>query len=250
MVQTIWSGSYRVNTIVLDHSKRLGLFGLLNLLQDAAWLHANHNGWGFDDLMAKGTIWVLVRQKLAMERWPQWEDEIAVRTWGRQPEGPLARREFEIVADGNKIGECTTSWLVVDYTTRRPQRLDREAFEAISRKEGLLTLEAGKIAPRRDLKTAASFEVRNSDLDVNGHVNNTRYAQWITDTMTADEIAATAVTEYEINFLSETGLGDTVAIEREEAVPAADGRLTRQYQGRRNGSDKPVFAAILSLRPR
>ena len=33
MKQVIWTQTYDVNTIVLDTQKRLGLFGLLNLLQ-------------------------------------------------------------------------------------------------------------------------------------------------------------------------------------------------------------------------
>ena len=62
MHNAVWTETYDVNTIVLDHHKRLSLYGLLNLLQDAAWMHAKHAGWGFEDLIAKGTIWVLARQ--------------------------------------------------------------------------------------------------------------------------------------------------------------------------------------------
>jgi len=249
-MKPIWTETYHVNTIVLDHTKRLGLVGLLNFLQDTAWIHAQHAGWGFEDLIRKGTIWVLARQKLAMQDWPVWGDVVTVRTWPRPPTGLLALREFEILVGDRKLGECSTSWLVLDYATRRPQKLDRVSFAPEYSSEGRISVEAGKIALLRGLKEAARFEVRNSDLDVNGHVNNTRYAQWITDTMTADEIAATAVTEYEINFLAETGLGDTVAIEREDAVPAAGGRLKRQYQGRRTGEDKPAFVAVLGTAPR
>jgi medium-chain acyl-[acyl-carrier-protein] hydrolase len=246
MNKPVWTETYPVNTIVLDHTQRLGLVGLLNLLQDAAWIHAKHSGWGFEDLIAKGTIWVLARQKLAMSGWPEWEEVVTVRTWGRKPAGLMALREYEILVGERRLGVCSTSWLVLDWKTRRPQKLDRVDFVPNCRTEGLLQIEAGKIALRGDLKPAARFEVRNSDLDVNGHVNNTRYAQWITDTMTAEEIAATQVAEYEINFLAETGLGDSVVIERE----AADGTLRRQYQGRREGADKPAFAAVLSLIPR
>jgi len=251
----IWTQHYDVNTIVLDHQKRISLVGMLNFLQDTAWIHAEHLGWGFEDLIAKGTIWVLSRQKLVMTDWPVWEDKVTIETWPRRSGSILALREFAILATGKdgiekKVGECSTSWIVLDWTTRKVQKLDRIMSGMETRSEGVLDIAAERITPRQDLPEIARFEVRNSDLDVNAHVNNTRYAQWLTDTMTTDELARYAIAEYEVNFLAETGVGDTVVIERDDGVPAADGSLTRQYQGRKTTEAKPAFAARLTLRPR
>jgi len=250
MDKPVWVETYDVNTIVLDHHKRLSLYGLLNLLQDAAWMHAKHNGWGFEDLIAKGTIWVLARQKLVMTDWPQWEDKVTLHTWGRPGGGVMALREFEIFVGERKIGEATTTWLVLDYHTRKPQKLDRVAFDLMCREEGNLTLAASRISQRQDLTEAARFEVRSSDLDVNGHVNNTRYGQWLTDSMSADDHARYAIGEYEVNFLSETCLGDTIVIASEAGTTDDNGALTRQYQGSRQGEDKPAFVQRVVLTPR
>ncbi len=250
MTEAIWVETYDVNTIVLDHQKRLSLVGLLNLLQDIAWIHANTAGWGFEDLIAKGTIWVLARQKLVMTDWPVWEDKVTIRTWGRQAGSVMAMREFEILVGDRKLGESTTTWLVLDWNTRKPQKLDRVKFALMCQTEGLLNITAERIGLREDLKTLTTFQVRNSDLDVNGHVNNTRYAQWITDTMTTEEYANYQIEEYEVNFLAETGLGDAVMIEASDIEAGAYGALVRQYQGRRTDEDKPAFAARLIVRQR
>jgi medium-chain acyl-[acyl-carrier-protein] hydrolase len=246
MKQSIWTRNYDVNTIVLDDQKWLGLFGLLNILQDIAWLHAKHLGWGYETLVDRGTAWVLVRQKLVMADWPVWGDVVEVRTWPRGVVGAMAIREFEIVAGDRKFGECSTSWLIIDAQTRRPTKIDREAFRKNARTEGCLAIEAGKIAPQTGLKPAATFQVRNSDLDVNGHVNNTRYAKWIVDSLSPEEHAGFRIEEYEVNFLSETLVGDVVEIERGELVPSAP----CPFQGRRTRDDKPVFTARLSVTPR
>ena len=245
MKQAIWTQTYDVNTIVLDHHKRLGLVGLLNLLQDIAWLHAKHLGWGYEALVEHGTAWVLVRQKLVMADWPVWGDVVEVRTWPRGVDGALAVREFEIVAGDRKFGECSTSWLIIDAQTRRPTRIDREAFRKNARTEGCLAIEAGKITPQTGLKPVATFQVRNSDLDVNGHTNNTRFAQWITDSMSPEELATSKIDEYEVNFLSEARVGDEIVVERGEIAPGRS-----QFQGRRAGENKPVFAASLQVSPR
>jgi len=247
MTPTIWTQTYDVNTIVLDDQKRLGLLGLLNILQDAACIHAGHSGWGYEDLIRRGTIWVLARQKLVMSDWPVWGDRVAIRTWGRPTAGPLALREFEIVVGDRKLGECTTSWLILDLQTRRPTKLDRAAFDRQCRTDGFLTIEAKKIAVPSGLKPAAEFQVRNSDLDVNGHVNNTRYAQWILDSMAAEELVSFRLEEYEVNFLSETRVGDTVVIERGGMEPSASGSLRCAFQGRRTSEYKPAFVASLGV---
>jgi medium-chain acyl-[acyl-carrier-protein] hydrolase len=245
MTETVWTATYDVNTIVLDARKRLGLVGLLNILQDAAWLHASHLGWGYEDLIRYGTIWVLARQKLAMGDWPHWRDVVTIRTWARPTTGALAVREFEIFVGGNKLGECTTSWLILDYQTRRPQKLDRAFHDTLCRKDGHLSIEAQKIAPRAGLAPAASFAVRDSDLDINGHVNNTRYAQWATDSLTPEELETLRIAEYEVNFLAETRVGDIVAVERSALEP--NGALLRgQFQGRRAEETKPLFVATIA----
>lgn len=250
MIDPVWVQTYDVNTMVLDHQKRLSLVGLLNMLQDAAWLHAKARGWGFEDLIAKGTIWVLARQKLVMTDWPAWEDKVTIRTWGRDANAITAVREFAIMVGERRLGACTTTWLVLDWNTRKPQKLDRVDFALICPNDGLLDIAAERIPLRNDLQPATSLEVRNGDLDVNGHVNNTRYAQWIVDTMSMDELARLRIAEYDVNFLSETGVGDRIVIEAGDAEAAAGGLLSRQYQGRKTGAEKPAFAARLRLAPR
>jgi medium-chain acyl-[acyl-carrier-protein] hydrolase len=243
----VYTQNYDVNTIVLDHQKRLSLVGMLNQLQDMAWMHASRLGWGYDDLITKGTIWVLSRQKLVMTDWPVWEDKVTIHTWPRRSGSILALREFEIRVGDKKVGECTTSWIVLDWNTRKIQKLDRIMSGMPTRTEGMLDISAERIAPRQDLVETARFHVRNSDLDVNGHVNNTRYAQWITDAMTTEDLAKYRIAEYEVNFLAETGVGDVVAIETDGGTPNAKGEIERHYQGRKIGEDKPAFAARLVL---
>lgn len=248
MTQKIWTQEYDVNTVVLNPQKRLGLYGLLNLLQDAAWVHAEHLGCGFKEMMSRGTIWVLTRQILHMSAWPAWGERIAIRTWSRPISGAMAYRDYEILCGERTLGEATSSWLTLDWTNRRPQRLNLIGHPIACREEGYFSLMPSKIPLLKNLDAAAMFHVRNSDLDMNGHVNNTRYAQWILDSIPPKTLAAWEVAEYEVNFLAETNVGDTVAIECDEqpAEPGISAR--RQFQGRRASDGKIAFAARFGVR--
>jgi len=247
LTAVIWAERYNVNTLVVNPQKRLGLVGLLKILQDVAWIHGGHLGHGFDAMLSRGWIWVLARQKLVMGNWPEWGEAIDVRTWVRPVNGPLVLRDYEIRAGERKVGESTASWLVIDARTRRPVKLAMGQSAFATRGEGGLDLNPTKIAVTDGLRPLGQFKVQSSDLDVNGHVNNVRYAQWMLDAAPASAHRTYVVREYEVNFLAESRVGDRVAVEWDGAGVAPVDCL--RFQGRREGDGKVVFAARLLVRP-
>jgi len=250
MTRVIWTQAYPVNAIVVNAQKRLGLVGLLNILQDAAWAHADHLGHGYETTLAAGSLWILSRQKLAMADWPEWRDEVVVRTWVRPIKGPLVQRDYEVLVGDRKIGECAASWLTLDAKTRRPARPALAGAERQWRLDDALAFTPEKIAPREGLAEAARFAVRNSDLDLNGHVNNTRYAQWILDSIPLEAHRAWRIESYEVNFLAEIQVGDAVAIEDAPPGAAPDREARLHFQGRRLSDDALAFVAELTAAKR
>ena len=240
MKHTIWTQTYDVNTILVTPQKKLGLYGLLNLLQDTAWIHATHLGHGYEDMIREGTAWVLTRQKLCMHQWPAWRETVELRTWIRPTEGLVAVRDFEILLHGKVIGECTTQWLILDLATRKPAAKGLELAEDEVRHDAPTFISASKIYLQTQLQELARFHVRNSDLDLNGHVNNTRYAQWILDALPEHKLRDFTLQEYEVNFIAETKAGDVIDIFR--------GALSEdrfQFKGVRTSDGKTVFAATM-----
>lgn len=242
MKQTIWDQYYEVNTFLVNPQKRLGLFGLLNLFQDTAWIHATNLGHGYEEMIRDHTAWVLTRQKLVMSRWPVWGSTIKLTTWVRPVSGIIAIRDFEVWEENELLGKCTTQWLILDLRTRKPAEKNLTLEDSSARKDLPATLEASKIILKDQLPKLAEFHVRNSDLDLNGHVNNTKYAQWVLDSVTEDKHREFTLKEYEVNFIAETKLGDTISI---LCAQIAEDKF--QFQGVRNFDQKVVFAATLTV---
>lgn len=242
MKRTIWTQTYTVNSFLVNPQKKLGLMGLLNLLQDTAWVHATHLGHGYEKMIEEGSAWVLTRQKVAMRKWPHWGEEITFKTWIRPIKGVVAIRDFEIWCRDEKIGECTTQWLILDLATRRATERGGKSFEGQWREDAPDFLEVGKISPSKDAQKITEFQVRNSDLDLNGHVNNTRYAQWILDSISLQKHQDHVLTEYEVNFVAETMSGDTIEIQR---APLSEQEFL--FQGRRSEDQKMAFVAKLKV---
>jgi len=247
MKQVVWTQSYAVNSIVANARKRLGLVGLLNILQDVAWTHADHLGHGYEATMEAGAAWILSRQKLVMSAWPHWGDELLVRTWVRPTRGLLVHRDYEVLAGDRKLGECVASWLTLDVKTRRPVRPAVAGANLDFRLDGALAFTPDKIALRRDLAETARFSVRNSDLDVNGHVNNTRYAQWILDSTPLESRPTGRVDRYEVNFLAEVQVGDAVAIDAAPPEASSSAETSLHFQGRRLSDGAHAFAAVVGV---
>lgn len=242
-----WSREYEINSFLANSQKRLGLYSLLNILQDASWAHANHIGHGHSASLEKNYFWVLTRQAVSMSTWPAWGETIRVETWIRNPSGPFVLRDFEVWSGGVKVGIAVASWLMLDARTRAPVRNHLASLKDVARAEGTLEVEPQKIEQRTDLQNLVKFQVRNSDLDMNQHVNNTRYAQWILDSVPFDWHSRFLVKDYEVNFLAETRSGDEISILiSPEPIEVSDGWI-RQFQGWRASDSKTVFSARLKV---
>lgn len=206
----IYTQKYQINTTNVNSNQRLGLTGILGFLQDAASEHAENLGFGLEDMIAKGVIWVLVRQKLKMYQWPNWRDVVTIKTWPKPVKGLYAFREFEIFVNDEKIGECSTSWMVLDIKKRRPVKAEIINELMKFREDYSLDFTAEKVILPDEFSDVKSYEVRNSDIDMNNHVNNIKYSQWSLDSIPFEYHKSHVVDEFEINFISETFLGDKI----------------------------------------
>lgn len=244
MKQQIWIEEYKISSYLVNLRGHAGLYAILNIIQDVGWLHAIN----MKVRLEKNLGWVFTRQKLVMFEWPKWNQVISLRTWLRPPAGNFLMRDYEIYIGDKKIGECTSTFSVMDMQTRKLAVMDWNAYGAVWLEDGLLENKPAKIQPLSETLDLAQFEVRNSDIDLNNHVNNTKYAQWILDAIPFETLRAGAeLKSYEVNFLAETKLSDTVKVQK-GLHDAQDGTMSViHFQGLRAADLKPVFTAELRV---
>ncbi|MCP4694451.1 MAG: hypothetical protein GY859_40855, partial [Desulfobacterales bacterium] len=109
------------------------------------------------------------------------------------------------------IGAAVSAWLVIDVKTRRPIRIG----PFIEKLRPLLSDRAledplAKLPEVNHPGIETRFRVRGRDLDVNQHVNNVSYIEWIVESIPLAFKEGGALSSLEINFLSEAFLGDVV----------------------------------------
>lgn len=241
MNESYFEKEYEVNSVNINMNKRLGLFGMLGILQDVGTIHAEHMGVGLEAMVKNNAFWVFTQQKLIMKKWPKWQDKILVKTWPRRIHGMKAYRDWTIHLGDEQIGESAATFMVLDGTTRRPiqPKLDESIVQGIPKKE--LNIIPEKVIVPENMKVENTIVVRNSDLDMNNHVNNTKYSQWILDTIPINYHRSFVVSEFDINFISEAKLGDEIDI---HMIKGEDSKEIQSfYQGIRKSDSKVVFTS-------
>jgi acyl-ACP thioesterase len=252
--RTDWEETYRIRSFEVDFRNRLHLNVLFHLLQETATNQIERQGVGVDVLRSRDEAWVLSRLLLEMDRYPRWGEEVRVRTWPRGIDRLFAHRDFQVAAaDGAIVGRATSYWLLVDLKTRRPKR-PREVFEhmptAPDRKA--LAVHPEKLPSLKNPERVDTVEVGFSLLDLNHHVNNAHYMEWILDAFPMSMHEVFQVSRLQLNFQAETKSGDQVTLYREalveKPVPAhgieglKDEGQTLAFQARLEWREVPVRA--------
>lgn len=243
--QKVWTEEYKITSYLVNLQGRAGLYPMLNLIQDVGWQHATHLEIKID----KNLGWVFTRQKLVMKEWPHWNQNVRLVTWLRPPSsGSFLFRDYEIFIDDKKIGECTSTFAVMDLKARKLSQQDWSQYPQIWHAEKQLQNEAVKIPAQKEVQDLIQFQVRNSDIDLNQHVNNTKYAQWILDSIPMNLLVeGPKLHEYQVNFLAEAKSEDVIQIQKVVEEPVQDSKRIIQFQGVRTADQKLIFTAQLHI---
>ena len=208
-----------------DANWRLKPAAFMDLAQEAANRHATVLGFGYDDLIATNTAWILSRVHIRFVDTPMWKDDVVLTTWHKGLNRLFFVRDFRLTdKEGRTRVEATTSWLVMNLETRRLVR-DPQLREGSECLEDVIATPAGKVQMPKDVEPQLMFEhlVAYSDIDVNGHANNAMYMQWAMDAVDYDIASTRPVKEVTINFNHETKAGDVVALYK-SIIKTEDGR--------------------------
>lgn len=238
MDEKIFSQKFTIASYNVNIRKKLGLYGLLNFIQEVGFQHAHH----LNIKLNSNQGWVFTRQKLNVLHWPKWGETLETKTWIAKSDSNLfTKREYEIFLNDKKIAECVSTFSVLDLVTRKMEAMNQNQIHLVAQESRLTDLVPKKIEPLQNFNPLTSFVVRNSDLDMNNHVNNTKYAQWILDALPLSVITSNDnVAGYEINFLSEVKPNERIIINSAQKENDSD---IYQFQGVRSEDKKVVFLA-------
>lgn len=213
--KTTYSESFTIRSSEVRPDGKAKLQTICDLLQEVAGNHALKLNWDVTQLQDKNMTWFLQRLDVQMERYPSWRETVKVKTWPSGSDKLRAHRDFLITdEDGNTLVKAVSYWLMIDLGTRRPTRMPKEVLELTpTDNQHVLPLKNNGPQHPKEIEQEKIFAVRYSDLDVNKHVNNIKYIEWITETVPNRN----QIRSIDIEFKAECGYGDDVKIVSESS---------------------------------
>lgn len=191
--------------------KKLGTRDLFKILQDVSTAHSDDIGTGRAVFETKGLMWVVIRHYLDLPHYPRPGEQIEVQTWPGNNRHAMFPRFYQIKsADGETLVRGSSIWAVVDVNTRKMVNAKDHGIEL----EGIVTGDEAAMpsaARKLELSEQKRFIVPEKYLDVNVHMNNTRYFDLAEDCI-GGNIRERDLRETSVEYISEARRGDEILV--------------------------------------
>ena len=224
-VPKIYEKTVTINSRDVDGAGHCKASAVLGYLQDASAEHSSVCGCGRKEMVERYHVfWMLTRIRLQLTKPIFWLDQLTIRTGPREGKGILLYRDYELLVDGREVGYACALWVLSDLDTRKLLNVTQTPVPE-------LTASAGGLIPRirhltalhppKELEVVEKRLMRYSDTDVNGHVNNTKYADFACDAMELERRPQNCfLSGLEITYHEECMPGEQIQISRATTADA------------------------------
>ena len=244
-MEPIYSQTFHLNDTHVDCFGRLKPSVLLQYIQEVASVHGSALGADYETLAARNLFWAILRTRVQISRLPVSGEQITLKTWP-MPTTRVAypRSIIAYDASGAEIFRAITLWVMMDRTSRAMVIPSKSGIAVQGHLEGNELAAPGSVMPR-PMEHDNSRQVNFTDLDINGHMNITRYLDWIYDLLRSSFHGSHAVKEFTICYLAEALEGQTLDMNWEVREDLMQVEATRQNDS--SGEKHRVFAAKLQF---
>ena len=210
-----YEATYRVGARDTDPFNQCRPSSMLNFLQEAATDAAGELHVSRDEIIERyNCFWMLVRMWYRLDRPLHWDEQLTVRTWHRGGKAAAMYRDFDLYCNGVLIGEAVSTWVLADMETHKLKKLSEiEEFHLTTGGDLCKSIKLHRAHLPEEMTAVESRLLHYSDCDVNGHVNNVRYADFACDAMHLDQIGeGKFVSSLHISYLKECRPGETITL--------------------------------------
>ncbi len=197
--------TFKIRHYDVDTNGFMRAYAIFRILQETAGEHHTFVNDNLLKLYNSCQGWFLLQAVMEFERLPRYGDVITVRTWLSEIGNIKAQREYLLLDQlGNVIGKAEKFWAFFDIKRRRPIQIpDEIRLKWPMYEQKVFDNPVIKNTPVEEPDYSALLTVRKTDLDLNGHVNNLRYIEWLWEALPAD------IDNYRLKFLNAKFLNET-----------------------------------------
>lgn len=195
----------------VDMYRRLRTSELFKLLQEASIRHTEALGMGREKTLDQGILWVLLMQRAEIRRMPCYDEIVVLKSWPGQTMHLLFPRFYSLETDaGEPLLRASAIWSLVDANTRKvvfPEKFGVEIHGVETGDEIALPSAIRK----RECGREREFTVPYSYVDLNGHMNNSRYFDLAEDCVGA-AARGLPLRDVQTEYVNEARFGETILL--------------------------------------
>ena len=205
-VKPVWREEASIKFSETDFQQNWKPSAFFSTMQEVGSLHATHLGYDYRDMFAANRSWVLSRVKIIFNAFPKVGEKVTIQTWHKGIHNKLffMRDFFFLSENGSQLAAATCAFVLIDIKARHvlPWRMlkvdlpDNQGLSAIEQFPERLNLPD-------EISECFSLQTRYSDVDLMGHVNNTRYIDWVCNCFPMRQYQTHSMEWLQINFLNE-----------------------------------------------
>ena len=211
-MEPIYSQSFEVDESFVDRFGRIKPSAMLMLVQEAVGHHSDLLKVDYDTLGSHQLFWAVSRHRLQISRLPHLGETIRVETWPM----PTTRVAYprSVVAydeDGQECFRSISLWVLMDRNTRNMILPGKSGIVVSGTLRGTELTVPSSLCPVKS-RNLGNRTVCFTDLDRNGHMNNARCMDWISDLLPSIFHKNHPMKEFTICYLSEAKEGEALEL--------------------------------------
>ena len=207
---------------------------VLEMMQETAGMHSDSFGLTREKMDSMNICWVLSRLTVEFSKMPALGNQILIEIYPTSEKLLFYPRShvFYLADTMEEIGRAGSLWVLLDKNERKIVKNDTVT-------KGILLDQNRKpaVGSPATVRPLTSEPIKNviqprfSDIDINGHVNNTKYLLWCIDAIGMDVMKDYWISSFHVNFDAEVLYG--MEIETELYLDDRAFAFIGSYEGKR-----------------
>ncbi len=202
-MEAVYIQNFTVDDGSVDRYGRMKPSAMLYLAQEMGGRHSELMSLDYDTLASRRLFWAVTRHRVQISRTPMLGEKLRLETWPL----PTTRAAYprSVIAydsENNEVFRAITLWVLMNLDTRKMILPGKSGISVVGTIRGGELPAPGGLIPR-PIGVAQSRKVAFTDLDRNGHMNNTRCMDWIADLLPSEFHALHTVTDFTVCYLAE-----------------------------------------------
>lgn len=187
---------------------------LARFMEAATRDHVEELGIDTIKLVERGTLWVICWSQIDITRMPRAGESVILKSWeGPIKYGLLTRRFRFLDESGEMLANIASTFTIIDKETRSQTDIPEDimALPVVKFDDDMPIPKLSMDFPK-ELKSTSFHQVNDSEIDVNGHVNNSFYFEWAMDVLDEDFKKNHSLKSIWIEYSHEIRPGDKVKL--------------------------------------